>query len=68
MDKNTHKPIYKIVPLFPGLLRPTYSEEEYLSVVAREASMLKWLFIYVSVISFAYAFAIAFLVIEYLTK
>ena len=54
--------------MFPGLLRPTYSEEEYLSVVEREASMLKWLFICVSVISFAFAFAIVFVVLKYLTQ
>lgn len=68
MNQNTHKPIYKIVPLFPGLLRPTYSEEEYLSVVAREGAMLTWLFVSLSVLSLTSFFAIAFLVIEYLTK
>lgn len=54
--------------MFPGLLRPTYSEEEYLSVVAREGSMLTWLFVFFSVLSLTSFFATAFLVIEYLTK
>ena len=68
MNKNTHKPIYKIVTLFPGLLRPTYSEAEYLSVVAREGSMLTWLFVSFSVLSLTSVFATAFLVIEHLTQ
>ena len=68
MNQNAHKPIYKIVTLFPGLLRPTYSEEEYLSVVAREGSMLTWLFVSLSVLSLTSVFATAFLVIEHLTK
>ena len=68
MNQNTHKPIYKAVTLFPGLLRPTYSEEEYLSVVAREGSMLTWLLVSLSVLSLTSVFATAFLVIEHLTK
>ena len=68
MNQNTHKPIYKIVPLFPGLLRPTYSEEEYLSVVAREGSMLTWLFVSFSVLSLTSVFATAFLVIKHLAQ
>jgi len=68
MNQNTHKPIYKIVTLFPRLLRPTYSEEEYLSVVAREGAMLTWLFVSFSVLSLTSVFATAFLVIEHLTK
>lgn len=68
MNQNTHKPIYKIVPLFPGLLRPTYSEEEYLSVVASEERMLTWIFVSFSVLSLTFVFATAFLVIEHLTK
>ena len=68
MNQNTHKPIYKIVTLFPGLLRPTYSEEEYLSVVAREGYMLTWLFVSFSVLSLTSVFATAFLVIERLTQ
>ena len=68
MDQNTHKPIYKIVTLFPGLLRPTYSEEEYLSVIAHEERMLTWILVSFLVLSLASVFAIAFLVIEHLTK
>ena len=68
MNQNTHKPIYKIVTVFPGLLRPTYSEEEYLSVVAREGSMLTWLFVSFSVLSLTSVFATAFLVIEHLAQ
>lgn len=68
MNQNTHKPIYKIVTLFPGLLRPTYSEEEYLSVVAREESMLTWLFVSFSVLSLTSVFATAFLFIKHLTQ
>ena len=68
MNQNTHKPIYKIVTLFPGLLRPTYSEEEYLSVVAREGSMLTWLFVSFSVLSLTSVFATVFLVIKHLTQ
>lgn len=68
MNQNTHKPIYKIVTLFPGLLRPTYSEAEYLSVVAREGSMLTWLFVSFSVLSLTSVFATVFLVIEHLTQ
>ena len=52
--------------MFPGLLRPTYSEEEYLSVVAREERTL--ILVSFSVLSLASVFATAFLVIEYLTK
>ena len=54
--------------MFPGLLRPTYSEEEYLSVIAREERMLTWLFVSLSVLSLTSVFATAFLVIEHLTK
>ena len=54
--------------MFPGLLRPTYSEAEYLSVVAREESMLTWLLVSLSVLSLTSVFATAFLVIEHLTK
>ena len=68
MNQNTHKPIYKIVTLFPGLLRPTYSEEEYLSVVAREERMLTWILVSFLVLSLASVFAIAFLVIEHLAQ
>ena len=68
MNQNAHKPIYKIVTLFPGLLRPTYSEEEYLSVVAREERMLTWLLVSFSVLSLASVFATAFLVIENLAQ
>ena len=52
--------------MFPGLLRPTYSEEEYLSVIAHEERML--ILVSFSVLSLASVFATAFLVIEYLTK
>lgn len=68
MNQNTHKPIYKIVTVFPGLLRPTYSEEEYLSVVAREESMLTWLFVSFSVLSLTSVFATIFLLIKHLTQ
>ena len=68
MNQNAHKPIYKIVTLFPGLLRPTYSEEEYLSVIAREGRVLIWIFVSLSVLSLASVFAIAFLVIEHLAQ
>ena len=54
--------------LFPGLLRPTYSEAEYLSVIAREGRMLTWLFVSFSVLSLTSVFATAFLVIERLTQ
>ena len=68
MNQNAHRPIYKIVTLFPGLLRPTYSEEEYLSVIAHEERMLTLILVSFSVLSLASVFATAFLVIEYLTK
>ena len=68
MNQNTHKPIYKIVTLFPGILRPTYSEEEYLSVVAREERMLTWLLVSFSVLSLTSVFATVFLLIEHLTQ
>ena len=54
--------------MFPGLLRPTYSEEEYLSVIAREERMLTWLFVSFSVLSLTSVFATAFLVIEHLAQ
>ena len=54
--------------MFPGLLRPTYSEEEYLSVIAHEERMLTLSLVSFSVLSLASVFATAFLVIEYLTK
>jgi hypothetical protein len=40
-----NKRIHKLVPRFPGILVPTYSEEEYQKVVKSERCFLTFLFV-----------------------